>query len=57
MCMQDDQNGRYSFQHTVFKFGRKKINSILSVINQDELPKFSIKKVQNKWVPGQQQLP
>lgn len=22
--MQDDQNGRYSFQHMVFKFGRKK---------------------------------
>lgn len=58
MCMQDDQNDRCSFQHKVFQFGgKKKKNYVLPVINQDELPKSNIKKVQNKRVAKQQQLP
>lgn len=63
MCKQDDQNGRCSFQHKVFQFGEKKTKKqqqqqqVLSVINQDELPKFNIKNVQNERVATQQQLP
>lgn len=58
MCMQDDQNGRCFFQRKVFQFGeKKKKKSVLSVINQDEQPKFNIDKVQNEQLATQQQLP